>query len=222
MTRLEVKNGLSLKFASAALSVEIKSDDGEIEGYASKFGEVDRGSDMVMPGAFRASLAAKKSIEVKMLWQHDPSQPIGVWDTIQEDETGLRVKGRILTGIHKGAEALLMLKAGILDGLSIGYRTEDYGYSTEGQRQVRQLKKLDLWEISLVTFPMLPSARVTAKADEWRDPRFVEQYLREGGCSASMAKAIANNGAKSAPREAGDGGDISDGLSAILQSAMKG
>lgn len=222
MNRLQIKSGLSLKFAGAAMAIELKGDDGVIEGYASKFGEIDRGNDMVMPGAYRASLAAKRPQSVKMLWQHDPSQPIGIWEEMSEDETGLRVKGRILTGIQKGAEALLLLKAGILDGLSIGYRTQEHGYLTEGGRTIRQLKKLDLWEVSVVTFPMLPSATVSAKADDWRDPKFVEQYLREGGCSGSMAKAIANNGVKSAPREAGDGGEQAAEMSAIFDSFVKG
>lgn len=222
MNLFEQKSGLALKFAGAAVAIDVKGDDGLIEGYASKFGEIDRGNDMVMPGAYRASLGVKSATAVKMLWQHDPAQPIGVWESIQEDETGLRVKGRLLTEVQKGREALVLLKAGVLDGLSIGYRTEDYGYVTEGGRTVRQLKKLDLWEISLVTFPMLPSARVAAKAEDWRDPKFVEQYLREGGCSGSMAKAIANNGVKSAPREAGENGDLSTGLSAVFHSVIRG
>src|SRR5690606_25849567 len=154
------KSGLSLKSGAAAFQVEVKGDDGVIEGYASKFGEVDRGNDMVMAGAYRESLARKSAGAVKMLWQHDPAQPIGYWESLTEDETGLRVKGRLLTSIQKGREALEMLKAGILDGLSIGYRTQEHGYVTEGGRTIRQLKKLDLWEVSLVTFPMLASATV--------------------------------------------------------------
>ncbi|REF69642.1 HK97 family phage prohead protease [Paracoccus versutus] len=221
MNRIEQKSGLDLKFAGAALAIDVKGDDGVIEGYASKFSEIDRGNDMVMPGAYRASIAAKRPGAVKMLWQHDPSQPIGFWETIQEDDTGLRVKGRLLTEVQRGREALVMLKAGVLDGLSIGYRTEDYGYVTEGGRTIRQLKKLDLWEISLVTFPMLPSARVAAKGDE-SDPKFVEQALRDAGLSRTAAKRIVAQGVKGAPRDAGDEGDLSAGLSAVFQSVIKG
>lgn len=221
MNRIEQKSGLALKFAGATVQVEVKGDDGVIEGYASKFGEIDRGNDMVMPGAYRSSLATKHAGAVKMLWQHDPSQPIGVWENIQEDETGLRVKGRLLTDVQKGREALVLLKAGVLDGLSIGYRTEDYGYVTEGGRTIRQLKKLDLWEISLVTFPMLLSARVAAKGDE-DDPKFVEQVLRDAGVSRTAAKRIVAQGVKGGLRDAGYDGDLSAGLSAVFQSVIKG
>lgn len=135
-----------------------------IEGYASFFGEVDRGGDVVTKGAYAKSLAeiAKGGGQVKMLWQHDPAQPIGVWDEVREDNRGLFVKGRILTDIAKGREAARLIEAGAIDGLSIGYRTVRAAKNDKGQRL---LKELELWEVSLVTFPMLPSARVGAKGD---------------------------------------------------------
>jgi HK97 family phage prohead protease len=97
-----------------------------------------------------------------MLWQHDPAQPIGVWDEVREDATGLYVKGRILTEVARGQEAVALLAAGAIDGLSIGYRTLRAERDAKGQRL---LQELDLWEVSLVTFPMLAEARVQAKAD---------------------------------------------------------
>jgi uncharacterized protein len=94
-----------------------------------------------------------------MLWQHDPTQPIGVWDELREDARGLYVRGRILTGVQRGAEALSLMQAGAIDGLSIGYRT----IRAEKMSRGRSLTEIDLWEVSLVTFPMLPEARaVTA------------------------------------------------------------
>ena len=137
----------------------------EIKGYASFFGDVDQGNDVVQKGAYAASLTALKnaSRSVKMLWQHDPAQPIGVWDVVQEDAKGLFVKGRILQSVEKGREAIALIDAGAIDGLSIGYRTVKSSKNTKGQRL---LQELELWEVSLVTFPMLPSARVGAKADE--------------------------------------------------------
>ena len=136
-----------------------------IEGYASLFGKRDQGGDVVLKGAYAASLKrlAAGGRAVKMLWQHDPAQPIGVWDEVREDATGLWVKGRILSDVEKGREAAALLAAGAIDGLSIGYRTVRAERDGKGQRL---LQELELWEVSLVTFPMLPEARVAAKSDE--------------------------------------------------------
>jgi HK97 family phage prohead protease len=101
-----------------------------------------------------------------MLWQHDPTQPIGIWDEVREDATGLWVKGRILAEVEKGREAAALLQAGAIDGLSIGYRTVK---SERDGRGRRLLTELELWEVSLVTFPMLPEARVAAKGDALDD-----------------------------------------------------
>ncbi len=97
-----------------------------------------------------------------MLWQHDPAQPIGVWDEVREDARGLYVKGRILRDVEKGREAAALIEAGAIDGLSIGYRTKRAEKDARGQRL---LHDLELWEVSLVTFPMLPEARVGAKGE---------------------------------------------------------
>ena len=135
-----------------------------IEGYASLFGACDQGGDIVQKGAYGASLAAlaAEGRRVKMLWQHDPAQPIGIWDEVREDSRGLYVKGRLLEGTQRGREAAALIEAGAIDGLSIGYRTRKAGKTDKGQRL---LTELELWEVSLVTFPMLPSARVGAKGE---------------------------------------------------------
>ena len=149
------------------------TDGAVVAGYASLFGLRDQGGDIVQKGAYAASLArlAATGRAVKMLWQHDPTQPIGVWDEVREDAIGLWVKGRILTEVDKGREAAALLTAGAIDGLSIGYRTVRAERDGKGQRL---LAELELWEVSLVTFPMLAEARVSAKgdapdADVWRD-----------------------------------------------------
>ncbi len=142
-----------------------------VEGYASVFGKRDQSGDVVQAGAYGVSLKALRAAgrRVKMLWQHDPAQPIGVWDEVREDATGLYVKGRILSEVEKGREAVALLAAGAIDGLSIGYRTKRAERDGKGQRL---LSELELWEVSLVTFPMLPEARVSAKGDDlaetWR------------------------------------------------------
>ncbi|WGI20840.1 HK97 family phage prohead protease [Amylibacter sp. IMCC11727] len=157
---------LETKFCRFETDVNV-SDEAEISGYASVFGASDQGNDVVQKGAYAASLKAIQNSgrRVKMLWQHDPSKPIGVWDDVREDEKGLFVKGRILADVQAGAEALSLIKAGAIEGLSIGYRTIRAEKSQKGKRL---LHELDLWEVSLVTFPMLPEARVEtdAKADD--------------------------------------------------------
>lgn len=143
----------------------VVSDGTTVEGYASLFGRKDQGGDVVMPGAYSASLARLKAAgrRVKLLWQHDPALPIGVWDEVREDDRGLYVKGRLLTDVAKGREAVALVGAGAIDGLSIGYRTIRAERDGQG---ARKLVELDLWEVSLVTFPMLPEARVAAKSDD--------------------------------------------------------
>ncbi len=155
---------LERKFYAAGTALTV-TDGSVIEGYASVFGRQDQGGDTVEAGAYAASLAqlAARNARVKMLWQHDPMQPIGVWDEVREDQTGLYVRGRILDEVDRGREARALIQAGAIDGLSIGYRTRR---ATKDDRGRRVLTELELWEVSLVTFPMLPDARlVGAKGD---------------------------------------------------------
>ncbi|MBM9595213.1 HK97 family phage prohead protease [Roseitranquillus sediminis] len=135
-----------------------------IEGYASVFEKTDQGGDVVARGAYSRSLQdmARTRRTVKMLWQHDPAQPIGVWDEVREDERGLYVSGRLLSEIARAREAAALIEAGAIDGLSIGYRTRK---SVRDGRGRRLLSELDLWEVSLVTFPMHIDARVDAMGD---------------------------------------------------------
>jgi len=153
---------LETKFAPIEISEN--SSTGLIEGYAAIFNEPDRGGDVIAPGAFTASLA-RRPASVKLLWQHDPAQPIGIWDSITEDTRGLRVKGRLLTEVQQGAEAAALLNAGALDGLSIGYRA----VKSDRRGTYRHLTEIDLWEISLVTFPMNANARLQPQNDELVD-----------------------------------------------------
>ena len=159
--------GLETKFArfGDVVDVDCGGAGARISGYASLFGAADQGGDVVEKGAYAASLSAlsARGGSVKMLWQHDPAQPIGVWDEVKEDERGLFVSGRLLDNVARGREARALIEAGAIDGLSIGYRTRRASKNDKGQRV---LTELELWEVSLVTFPMLPSARVAAKGDE--------------------------------------------------------
>lgn len=143
---------------AGAAAVRIAGAGGLVEGYASLFGRIDMGRDRVLAGAFRRSLARRGAAGVKMLWQHDPGRPIGRWTDIAEDGVGLRVKGRLIAEVAQGREALALVRAGVLDGLSIGFRT--VRARREATTGVRELVEIDLWEVSLVTFPQMPGARL--------------------------------------------------------------
>ncbi len=177
--------GLEHKFVRIGETETVK-EGVRIAGYASHFGEVDKGGDVVTKGAYAASLKAleEKGARVKMLWQHDPAQPIGVWDEVREDKRGLWVEGRILSDVERGREAVALIEAGAIDGLSIGYRTVKATKNDKGQRL---LHELELWEVSLVTFPMLPSARVEAAKG---DSPEVGDLLRELAASFEDARQM--------------------------------
>lgn len=175
---------LETKFSPLGKDVTV-TDGTLIEGYASIFGARDQGGDVVERGAYGASLRrlAAAGGRVKMLWQHDPARPIGVWDEVREDDRGLWVKGRILTEVAQGREAAALVGAGAIDGLSIGYRTLKARKDDAGRRL---LAELELWEVSLVTFPMLPEARVAAKAGEGAEAavlRDLATAFREAGAA---------------------------------------
>ncbi len=130
----------------------------QIEGYASLWGVADLNGDVVQAGAFADSLAKTGAEGVRMLNQHDARAPVGVWEHIVEDERGLFVRGRIEDWSAEARFAGALSRAGALDGLSIGYRTA----RARRQGRLRVLSAVELWEVSLVTFPMLPGARFSS------------------------------------------------------------
>lgn len=129
-----------------------------IEGYASLWGVADLNGDVVARGAFAESLARTGARGVRMLHQHEARSVVGVWDEVVEDERGLWVRGRIMDWSAEARFARALAGAGALDGLSIGFR------SSRARRdgRLRVLVEVELWEVSLVTFPMLPGARFAA------------------------------------------------------------
>ena len=141
------------------MTVAIDSD-GRFSGYASVFGRVDGGGDMVMPGAFRDSLETRGSERVRLLFQHDPKEPVGLWDEIVEDGFGLWVSGRLIDGVPRAASLRALIAGRAIDGLSIGFRA--VRATREGRTGTRRLWAVDLWEISIVTFPMMDAARISA------------------------------------------------------------
>jgi uncharacterized protein len=194
-----------VKFTSNTL--QALTDDGVFEGYASLFDRADLGHDVIARGAFRNSLNLRGVGNVRMLYQHDPAQPIGVWERIYEDARGLFVRGRLTLDVAKAREVRALMKAGAIDGLSIGFKT------LKGRRDsatgLRRLTDVDLWEISIVTFPMLPEARITTikqRGSKLRDAtpsgsrrppsaREFEHWLtREAGFTGPEARAVVRAG----------------------------
>ncbi len=184
------------------LSFEIKavSDDGLFSGYASVFDNVDSYGDIVRKGAFVESISEweAKGKMPPILWNHDPSDPIGVYTKMQEDDKGLFVEGRLLIDdVPRAKQTHALMKAGVIDGLSIGYRVKEYLYNVD--EEVTDLIKLSLREVSIVTFPANPETRIEAvksRLDAGELPTLseFEKFLREAGFSKSQATAIAGHG----------------------------
>lgn len=137
--------------------------EGRFSGYASVFGRLDQGGDVVMPGAFAASLAQRRPARVRLLFQHDPKEPVGLWDEIVEDAVGLKVSGRLLDGVPRAESLKALIANGAIDGLSIGFRA--VRATREPKTGLRKLWQVDLWEISIVTFPMMDAARISPAPD---------------------------------------------------------
>ena len=177
---------------SFALQIKAAGDDGTVEGYGSVFGVRDNYDDVIAKGAFVKSLKDHKAAGTMpaMLWQHDADKPIGVWTEMVEDEKGLRIKGQLAMETVKGKEAHALLKMGALNGLSVGFMSKEWAYDRE--TEVRTLTAIDLWEVSLVTFPANEKARVTnvKSADEMATPKDAEKALRDAGFSKSDATAF--------------------------------
>ncbi|MEO1037921.1 MAG: HK97 family phage prohead protease [Pseudomonadota bacterium] len=134
----------------------------EVRGYASLFDIKDQAGDVVRAGAFERTLLRRGPRGVRMLFQHDTSEPVGVWDELREDGRGLFVRGRVLNAGARGRSATSLIREGAVDGLSIGFRCVREAPRAGGGRD---LLELDLWEVSIVTFPMLAQARLQSVAD---------------------------------------------------------
>ena len=134
-----------------------------IAGYASLFGVPDLAGDIVERGAFADTLMALPASDIRMLFQHDPDRPLGRWTGAQEDTQGLWMQG-VIDPSHRDARSILrLIQSGSADGLSIGFRALDAVPRPSGGRI---LKTIDLREVSIVTFPMLPRARLRLRADQ--------------------------------------------------------
>ncbi|MEL7428753.1 MAG: HK97 family phage prohead protease [Pseudomonadota bacterium] len=170
---------------------------GVFSGYASLFDVVDQAGDAVAPGAFTKSLRQRTASGIRMLYQHDPDQPIGIWTSIVEDTKGLLVEGRITSNVGRAGEVLSLMREGAIDGLSIGFKTKRA--STHPVTKVRRIIEADLWEISIVTFPLLDAARIdTVKGgppEKRPTIRELERWLtRDAGLSRRDARCLMAKG----------------------------
>lgn len=213
------------------LELKEVSEEGTLSGYGAVFGNVDEYGDRIVPGAFAKSLTKRMAngASLPMLWAHDSHQPIGMFSDIAEDRKGLKVTGRLVLEVPKAKEALALLKAGAIKGLSIGYRT----LADQIEGNVRLLKEIDLWEISLTTFPANGKAVVTAVksshpidelARRLRDgeppaTKEFEDILREAGIPKALAVQIASVGYAKAVRRESEGKASEQVLAALRDAA---
>lgn len=174
-------NDMKVKQGAALLDIKaLDGDKGQFEGYASTFGgEPDSYGDIIAPGAYADSLAAHaaKGTMPKMFWQHDAREPIGKWLAASEDGKGLLVKGQLNMGVQRAREAYELLKAGDIDGLSIGYRIR--GYEVDEERNIWTLTKLDLHEVSIVSIGANENATIDGVKSERKSHEILEK-LRAG------------------------------------------
>ena len=223
----DVRPGRAEEVKFCAADLQSVEGTGVFEGYASVFNRQDLGRDVVLPGAFRESLSKRGAAGVRMLFQHDPGEPIGVWEKIYEDARGLFVRGRIMTEVTRGREVLALMRANALDGLSIGFRAEQ-GVRSK-RTGVRRLKQIDLWEISIVTFPMLPDARVSSVKSRTGNrglptAREFERWLtQDAGFTRSQARAVVRDGLKGLDplRDAGESSAMRQVLAEQIAEAAR-
>lgn len=216
--------------AGMSLPLELKflAETGTFEGYASVFGITDNAGDVVAPGAFGESLKRWRAEGrfPPMLWQHDATYPIGVWEEMREDARGLFVKGRLFVAdVVKAREAYRLLKEKVVTGLSIGYRATDSRRDTKSGARV--LTVVELIEVSMVTFPandLARVARVKSAFDEGRipSPREFEAFLREAGFSRKQARGVTALGWKALlPCDAAIRDDDLTGLKALTDTLWR-
>lgn len=190
------------KIRNLAFELKSLSADGSFSGYASVFNVEDYGGDIIAPGAFAASIAASKAAgkTIPCLWQHDWTCPLGGYSVLQEDAKGLYVEGDLLIGqVAKATEAYALLQAKVITGLSIGYSVTKS--QTDDETGIRTILACDLWEVSLVTFPMNDDARINSvkrMINEGHIPSLseFEGAMREMGFTRKQATAVASHGLK--------------------------
>lgn len=186
---------MELKYLERPFEVKAVDDDGTFEGFGSVFGNVDAYKEVVAPGAFTESLAQWRASGrlPPVLWQHRSGEPIGPYLAMEEQPIGLHVRGQLLVDdVQRAKEARALMKAKAVNGLSIGFVTREDSF--DRVTGVRTLKKVDLWEVSVVTFPANPAAQISSvksAIDALETMRDAEAFLRDvGRLSNAQAAAL--------------------------------
>lgn len=210
-----------MEFIGIPIEFETKAfgDTGSFDGYAAIFGNVDLGGDVIERGAFKEIVKGRNGM-VKVLYQHNSRDPVGVAE-VKQDDKGLRFQGNLILEAPSARSAYALMKGGALDGMSIGYDVLEGGAKTL-ESGIRQLTGLKLWEISPVTWGMNPLAGIDSvkRAGDIKTIREFEDFLRDaGGFSKSQATAIAAGGwaGLQSRRDAGDADAVKHCLT-FLQS----
>ena len=211
-----------IKYLTVPFQIKANGDARKIDGHGAVFGNLDLGGDIIVPGAFTASLATHKAAGTMpaMFWMHQWDKVPGMWDAMSEDETGLKVLGT-LADTPLGEEIATLTRMKAVRGLSIGYSGIEVDYTEDGDRL---LKVLDLYEVSIVSLAMNPLAmiegvktRLSASGEYVPTRREFEHTLRDVGCSKNTAKRIISNVFSNEPSR--DGGDLEqEGIASILES----
>lgn len=190
------------------------SGNGHFSGYASVFSVKDTGSDIVEPGSFTRTLKNRRPSDIRLLWQHDPREPIGVIKSLREDSHGLYVEGQLLLEIERAKALHLLIQAGALDALSIGYKV--VSSRADQAARARRITDIDLWEVSFVTFPMQPLARLVQAKTLPTTIREYEAFLRDaGGFSRKQAAQLASAGFNGLSQQTASPEDWDGALSAV-------
>jgi len=203
-----------------AFELKTINDDGTFTGYGSVFGVKDSYDEIVAPGAFAETLAAQKTAGTMpaLLWQHRSGEPIGIYTSMEEDSIGLKLTGQLALKTARGAEAYELLKMKAISGLSIGFITREDAY--DRLTGIRTLKKVDLWEVSLVTFPANEAARVQGvKGDAMTEREFERLLTQDAGFSRSQARQIISDGFKSLKATQDAGLDGMQELAEVLRKS---
>lgn len=209
-------------------SLRIKSFDDEkgiIEGYGSVFGNIDSYGDVIDSKAFDETIEtlSKGGDSIKMLWQHNPTQPIGVWTEVTKDNYGLKLKGRLTRGVEKAEEALKLLKDSAINGLSIGFIIPKGGINFDSTIKANIISKAILKEVSIVTFPANELAKLSNVKTDYdlaSYKRHIEQILRDGGLTKEDALEIISRGVRMPAKDQSDS-DLADVAEYLKQEINK-
>ena len=193
----------SLLYSTSLANFEIKQDDDEagyFSGYAARYSNVDLGGDRILKGAFDASVK-RRGTKIKLLYQHRPSEPIGVLTSVKSDLRGLKVEGQLLLSLQQARDAYELMKIGALDSMSIGYTAAEKDVTY--QDNIRILKRVDVREVSIVTFPMNQSATISNVKSELSEEDLVNYFEENGILNGQDAITAAKAAVKSLSRSAG-------------------